>query len=554
MSMHANPGVYALLLGSGVSRAAKIPTGWEVVLDLARKLATLVGEECEPDPAAWYRGKFGRDPDYAELLDAIGKTPTERQQLLRAYFEPSADEREQGFKQPTRAHRAIAKLVASGHCRVIVTTNFDRLIERAIEEEGISPTVISTPDAVEGALPLVHQRCCIIKSHGDYLDVRIKNTPVELAEYDDRVNRLLDQVLDSFGLIVCGWSAQWDCALRAAIERCQSRRFTTYWASRRTLNNEAKRLVEQRAAQVVSIDDADGFFGRLAELVTALKDSRRQHPASIEAAVALTKRYLADPRHRIELADLVANETEAAHRKIETSNEEVLKSNIEIAAVFQNYRDILEILQAIMVQGAVHGTRQHDNLWVSVVERITRYDKETGTVLDEGIRQYPAVHLTYAAGLVAIARGQFEFFKSLLLEPKSRRHGKASPLLAAIDYGHMRSFADRIEKEKRYHTPVSEYLFSALREPLRHFIPGDTEYEEVFDRFEYLRSLVYADLRYSPQSEDTRWWVPLGRFCWKAHEHFGDSVMKLLANERDVAGIDWPPLSSTFAVFDGWFS
>ncbi len=30
-SLHANKGVYALLLGSGVSRSAGIPTGWEVV-------------------------------------------------------------------------------------------------------------------------------------------------------------------------------------------------------------------------------------------------------------------------------------------------------------------------------------------------------------------------------------------------------------------------------------------------------------------------------------------------------------------------------------------
>ena len=36
--MHSIKGAYALLLGSGVSRSAGIPTGWEVVLDLIRKL------------------------------------------------------------------------------------------------------------------------------------------------------------------------------------------------------------------------------------------------------------------------------------------------------------------------------------------------------------------------------------------------------------------------------------------------------------------------------------------------------------------------------------
>ncbi|MCH9001494.1 MAG: hypothetical protein IIC02_02885 [Planctomycetes bacterium] len=134
MSMHANPGVFAILVGSGVSRSAKIPTGWEVMLDLTRKLAAMNGEDCEPESAAWYNEKFGVDPDYSELLNAIGKTPAERQLLLRSYFEPTEDERKQGFKQPTNAHRSIARLVVTGYCRVVLTTNFDKLIERAIEE------------------------------------------------------------------------------------------------------------------------------------------------------------------------------------------------------------------------------------------------------------------------------------------------------------------------------------------------------------------------------------------------------------------------------------
>ena len=58
MSVHSNKGVYALLLGSGISRSAGIPTGWEVVLDLIRKLARAQGADCEPDPEA--RGTAGR--------------------------------------------------------------------------------------------------------------------------------------------------------------------------------------------------------------------------------------------------------------------------------------------------------------------------------------------------------------------------------------------------------------------------------------------------------------------------------------------------------------
>ena len=41
LSIYSNPGVYALLLGSGISRSAAIPTGWEIVNDLIAKLKIL---------------------------------------------------------------------------------------------------------------------------------------------------------------------------------------------------------------------------------------------------------------------------------------------------------------------------------------------------------------------------------------------------------------------------------------------------------------------------------------------------------------------------------
>src|SRR5208283_4902116 len=182
-SVQSNRGVYAVLLGSGVSRAAMMPTGWEVTLDLIRKLAEISGETCEPSPEIWYRDKFGQEPDYSVMLASVARTPAERQQLLRGYWEPSEEEREEGAKQPTAAHKAIASLVEGGFIKVIITTNFDRLIETALSDVGVTPTVLSSPDQMLGAVPLIHSNCCVFKVHGDYLDTRIRNTPEELSAY-----------------------------------------------------------------------------------------------------------------------------------------------------------------------------------------------------------------------------------------------------------------------------------------------------------------------------------------------------------------------------------
>ena len=194
-SIQANRGVYAVLVGSGVSRAAQIPTGWEITLDLIRKLAKLHGETSDPDPERWYREKFEQEANYSNLLDTLAKTPAERQQLLRAYWEPNDREREEGEKKPTAAHRSIAALAARGFIRVILTTNFDRLLETALTDEGVVTTVLSSPDQVQGALPLIHTQCCVFKVHGDYLDTRIRNTPAEPRSVSARVQSTLGPYL-----------------------------------------------------------------------------------------------------------------------------------------------------------------------------------------------------------------------------------------------------------------------------------------------------------------------------------------------------------------------
>ena len=207
-SMQSAPGVYAVLLGSGVSKAAGIPTGWEITLDLIRKLARVLGESPEPSPERWYADKFGVEPDYSEIVKELAKTPADRQQLLRSYVEPDDQEQQEGKKAPTLAHRAIAALARRGFVRVIVTTNFDRLMETALADEAIVPSVLASADQIQGAPPLTHAGCTVLKVHGDYLDTRIRNTEAELESYPPEVDQYLDRVFDEFGLVVCGWSAE----------------------------------------------------------------------------------------------------------------------------------------------------------------------------------------------------------------------------------------------------------------------------------------------------------------------------------------------------------
>ena len=247
-AVHSNPGAYAVLIGSGVSTGAGIPTGREIVTDLTAKIAMLEGAGAVEDPIEWYRGAHGHDPDYSQLLGELAPSPAERSQLLRTYFEPTDAHRQQGIRVPSAAHRAMAQLAASGHLRLFLTTNFDRLLEQALSDIGVVPTVISTPDSLEGAGPLAHSGCTVVKLNGDYRDSRIKNTPDELASYHHTFDTLLDGVLADFGLIIGGWSAEWDGALRDAFARCDNDRLSTYWTTVETPGSHAQSVIDGREA------------------------------------------------------------------------------------------------------------------------------------------------------------------------------------------------------------------------------------------------------------------------------------------------------------------
>ena len=92
-SMYSNKGAYALLLGSGISRSAHIPSGWEVEEKLIQKLGASQGIIDSDDWHQWYKDKYQQSASYSSLLGKIVKTPTERVQLMKSFFEPTDEEK-----------------------------------------------------------------------------------------------------------------------------------------------------------------------------------------------------------------------------------------------------------------------------------------------------------------------------------------------------------------------------------------------------------------------------------------------------------------------------
>jgi len=545
-SMHARPGTYAVLLGSGVSRSASIPTGWEVMLGLIEKLAQVEGEKCEPDPEAWFMTKYGCKPTYSGLLEMVAKSPAERSSLLQQYFEPTDSERESGLKVPTKAHHALARLVKSSHVKVILTTNFDCLMEQALNAVGITPTVIDNPDAADGAMPMIHNPCTLVKLHGDYRDLRTKNTPSELEEYDHRINSLLDRVLDEFGLIICGWSSESDPALRKAFIRCKNRRFTTYWAAHNGhLKLDAEELAKSRAAEKISIKGADDFFQELAEKIEALARIDQPHPLSAKIAMAQAKKYLSEPKYRIQLHDLLKQEVEKILDEIGVARYPVdgIFKNEDVVSRIKAFGAISEAAVAIMATGCNWGGEEHVPSWISAINRLANpgplptamWSQQRNQTMQR-LRAYPAVLMLYAGGITAVASGHYDTLFKLLSKPKTR----------SIDYGHseclldwlIRAFQDVdrgdifkvIPNLEEAPLARSVWLRHALREPLREFLPDDETYIRTFDRYEAVQSLCAADII------DLA--IP-GEFIYRYRRCPDESVLTEIVNEQQSEGTGW---------------
>jgi len=522
-SIQANPGIYALLLGSGVSRSSRIPTGWEITLDLVRKLAEVTGESSIVDPAIWYREKYGKEPDYSELLDELAKTPSERQQLLRHYLEPSEEERTEGIKAPTAAHRAIASLAAKGHVRVIITTNFDRLMEMALIDAGVVPTMLSSPDQVHGAMPLIHTRCCLFKVHGDYLDTRIRNTHAELESYPSEFNALLDRIFDEFGLIVSGWSAEWDTALRSAIERSVSRRFSYYWASIGEPGISAMRLIEHRRAQIIPITDADNFFSELSRLVESLDQFSTPHPLSKGSAVASLKNYLADPKHRIRLADLIGGEVD---RVCETTagaafavqggagpNSELFTARVHA------YEAASDTLIAMAAVGGYWVEDWHYAAWQNALVRLATRRGDNGYTIWLELQAYPACLLFYALGLGSIEAGErgLMFLGEMFRTPIHRERQKESvaveqlPAFCLFEDGSRP--AKLLEGMEDRRAPFNDWLHDLLHPRFQKIIPSDARFSYAFDKLEILMALSFA--HHAKPSDAFGYWAPLGCYGYR---------------------------------------
>ena len=533
LSIQARKGLFAFLIGSGCSRSASIPTGWEITSDLIRKSAALQGESVD-DPIGWYTSKFKSEPNYSEVLQRVAKTPAERASILRTYFEPSEEDRERGdgTKEPQICHKAIAELVADGYIKIIVTTNFDRLIENALIQKGITPTVVSTPQGAQGLEPLQHKECVVFKLHGDYLDAKTLNTEEELTKYNRHTLRLLERIIDEYGLVACGWSGDSDIALKLALERKRQRRYSFYWATSSKLSHEAEQLRKNMTGEKIEIKDADQFFGDLADRVKSANDQISRKEISIPLATATVRRWVVDPLHDLRLAEKLRLEADIAVEKMNEPIEhfitgytqEIMKNQI---GSLSSSVDMLSSMASVV---GYWGQVRHHKPLIDALKRLSRAPKIS--VVTE-VALLPSLMVFYCIGVSAALNNNYRLINELL-RFQIRIDTQTKPFLNQLNWSNANTVFIPIQNAGK--SSMTTWMYSYCQQICKAIIPSEYDYDRAFDEFELLMAAYFIDFRLEGKYANNAMIVaniPFGRFIWKIQHLFRDEMniaRKLLTN------------------------
>jgi len=212
------------LLGAGASASANVPTAYHIMMDLLLRMYAdahhLVRQNLSLAEASdvqrihdYYDGKNGMplfdDPSsYSVAFQLALPDENARRQHLRSLFEG---------RSPSYGQRILGAFVAAGLTDLVITTNFDDLIEKAAEQAQV--TLGDASRRRMGVAALGNRGLAnlalgdddfpyIFKLHGDFRERELKNLESELQNQDANMRRAVLDASRRFGLAVVGYSGR----------------------------------------------------------------------------------------------------------------------------------------------------------------------------------------------------------------------------------------------------------------------------------------------------------------------------------------------------------
>jgi len=217
------PARFAWLLGAGASAAAGVPTAARVMDDLLVRMYAgdfnVVRQSIDADdPAilarirAHYDGvnglpKFGTPSDYSAVFEKAMPDEATRIAYLRQLFSECT---------PCYGQRVLGATITTGLTDLVLTTNFDSLIQMAATEAYASAGRVKRMLTVSGLQSTGRASTAIsnsqwpalVKLHGDFQESKLKNLSSELQSQDQTYRQFVIDASRRFGLAVAGYSGR----------------------------------------------------------------------------------------------------------------------------------------------------------------------------------------------------------------------------------------------------------------------------------------------------------------------------------------------------------
>ncbi len=271
-----------------------------------------------------------------------------------------------------------------------------------------------------------------------------------------------------------------------------------------------------------------------------------------ESLIEKTKELISDPKLRIHLHDLVADEIRETQSLISAEHfpPEGTWNQEEFVSRLDKYETAIENLTAMSVVLGYWGTDEHRDIMTLPIRRLSDPIQPIGgsTAL-LALRWYPIHLLTYSMGIASVAGLNYSNLSTLLHVPRSAPSGfgEELPMIMAVtsELGKLNNTFNLLPGREKQRVPRSEYLYDTLQPIMDKLLFLGDEYDKKFDLFELLLTLEHAHLG---KKSGLSSWGPIGRFGWKHRDPYASPFVRIV-KEAEEAGDGWKPLSG--GLFDG---
>ena len=281
-----NDAKFCFFLGAGCSVSSGIPTAGTLVDNVwLPKLKELeIGDQ--ENFSEWLKRRFSEYKKenaaqlYGEVIENLFLTPKERQREI---------ERLVAKKDPGFGYAVLAQLMAEKcgeHCNIILTTNFDDMVADALYLYTNKKPIVIFHESLAGFVKISDTRPLVIKLHGDS-KLSPHNTKTETKELDEKVKKVIKNLLSETGLIFIGYGGSDKSIINILKEVPDdegSFQWGIYWIGQSMPNNEMGEFLKNRSAVWVNHRDFD-------ELMLLIKEEFGLKPPSNERFEKLFKVY-----------------------------------------------------------------------------------------------------------------------------------------------------------------------------------------------------------------------------------------------------------------------